>query len=128
MRLEHTAIWTTDPERLRAFYERYFGARSGPRYESATQAGFSSYFLDFPEGGARLELMSGPALGPASAPPSVGYAHLAIALGSPDTVAALTTRMRGDGVPVLSEPRRTGDGYFEAVVADADGNRLELTA
>jgi lactoylglutathione lyase len=25
-------------------------------------------------------------------------------------------------------PRRTGDGYYESVVLDPDGNRLELTA
>lgn len=128
MRLEHAAVWTTDLERLRAFYERYFGASAGPRYASATQAGFVSYFLVFPEGGARLELMSQPTR---SSPPGgavTGYAHLAIALGSVEAVVALTGRMRSDGVPVVSAPRRTGDGYFEAVVADPDGNLLELTA
>jgi lactoylglutathione lyase len=28
---------------------------------------------------------------------------------------------------VLDEPRCTGDGYYESVVLDPDGNRIELT-
>ena len=32
------------------------------------------------------------------------------------------------GVEILSPARRTGDGYYEAVVADPDGNRVELVA
>jgi lactoylglutathione lyase len=31
MRIEHVAIWTRDLERLRAFYENYFGATAGSR-------------------------------------------------------------------------------------------------
>jgi len=27
---------------------------------------------------------------------------------------------------LLSDPRMTGDGYYEAVIADPDGNRIEL--
>ncbi len=41
---------------------------------------------------------------------------------------ALTARLRDDGYAVLDGPRRTGDGYYESVVLDPDGNRLELTA
>ena len=132
MRLEHVAVWTRDPERLRAFYERYFDARSGERYRSATRPGFASYFLTFPSGGGRLELMTLPALGDAPADPhaspAAGWAHLALSGGSRAAVAALTERMRADGVRVLSEPRQTGDGYFESVVADPDGNVVEITA
>lgn len=29
---------------------------------------------------------------------------------------------------IVSAPRRTGDGYYEAVVADPDGNRIEIVA
>jgi lactoylglutathione lyase len=29
---------------------------------------------------------------------------------------------------VLDGPRRTGDGYNESVVLDADGNRIEITS
>ena len=27
---------------------------------------------------------------------------------------------------LLSAPRMTGDGFYEAVIADPDGNRIEL--
>jgi lactoylglutathione lyase len=128
MRLEHVAVWTRDPERLRAFYERYFDARSGARYRSATRAGFASYFLAFPGGGARVELMTLPALADAAPAPACGYAHLAVALGSRAAVDALAERLRGDGVRVVSGPRQTGDGYYEAVVVDPDGNEIEITA
>jgi catechol-2,3-dioxygenase len=56
-----------------------------------------------------------------------GYAHLAVSVGSPAAVDALTARLRADGYPVLSGPRTTGDGYYESVVADPDGNRVEIT-
>jgi len=128
VRLEHVALWTRDLERLRAFYERYFGARSGARYESANRPGFVSYFLSFPGGGGRFELMTAPGVTGARVAGAIGYAHIAVSVGSPADVEALTARMHGEGVRVLSAPRRTGDGYFEAVVEDPDGNAVELTA
>jgi len=128
MRIEHVAIWTRDLERLRTFYERYFGARAGRRYASTTRPGFFSYFLTFPDGGGRLELMTLQSLAAGPQAPAVGYAHVAVAVGSPAAVEALTARLRGDGVRVVSEPRLTGDGYFESVVEDPDGNAVEITA
>jgi len=32
------------------------------------------------------------------------------------------------GITILSRPRVTGDGYYEAVLADPEGNRIELMA
>jgi lactoylglutathione lyase len=29
---------------------------------------------------------------------------------------------------VIDGPRRTGDGYYESVVLDPEGNRIEVTA
>jgi lactoylglutathione lyase len=128
MPIEHAAIWTADLERLRAFYERYFGARGGGRYENAS-TGFSSYFLEL-DGGARLELMQMASI-PASRDDPIeqatGLAHLAFALGSETAVDELAARLAADGYRVLDGPRRTGDGYYEAAVLDPDGNRLELT-
>jgi lactoylglutathione lyase len=128
VRLEHVAIWTTDLERLREFYERYFNARAGNQYRSATRPGFTSYFLTFPRGGGRLELMTVPGLAATAGAAAVGYAHIALTVGSRTDVETLTQRMRGDGVRVVSGPRETGDGYFESVVADPDGNEIEITA
>jgi lactoylglutathione lyase len=119
MRIEHVAVWTEDLERLRAWYEDRLGGRAGARYENEAN-GFASYFVEF-EDGARLELMSMPG-------EAAGLrAHVAFSLGSPERVDALTEELRAAGAPVLSEPRTTGDGYYESVVADPDGNRVELT-
>ena len=125
MRIDHIALWTHDLERLRAFYESYFGAVSGPRYENPRKQ-FQSYFLRF-ESGARVELMQRPGLSPAVPGPCVGYAHLAVAVGSEREVDQLTARLARDGYPVLDGPRRTGDGYYESVIADPDGNSIEIT-
>jgi lactoylglutathione lyase len=127
MRLEHFAVWTPDLERLRAFYERYFDAVAGGRYHNPAKR-FSSYFLEF-GGGARLELMHRADLFDDADPAMerLGYAHLAIAVGSEAAVDALTERFRGDGHRIAGEPRRTGDGYYESVVLDPDGNRIEIT-
>ncbi len=124
--IEHVAIWTDDLERLRAFYEQYFEGVAGARYENAA-TGFRSYFLDL-GGGARLELMQMPAV--AERPRDeqrLGWAHIALALGSEEAVDELTGRLRSDGYVILDGPRRTGDGYYESVVRDPDGNRVELT-
>jgi lactoylglutathione lyase len=118
LRIEHVALWTADLERARAFYVTHLGARAGERYENPARA-FSSYFLEF-DGGARIELMQMPGA-------TGSFAHLALALGSEGDVDATTERLRNAGVEVVSEPRRTGDGYYESVVLDPDGNCIELT-
>ena len=133
-RIAHVALWTRDVEqleRLREFYERHLGARAGAIYHSARQPGFASYFLDF-AGGARLELMALPHGAAPDATPAAngarpGYAHIALSLGSTDAVVAVTARLAAAGVHVHSAPRWTGDGYYESVVADPDGNLVELT-
>ena len=45
-----------------------------------------------------------------------------------ELVDQLTSRLRDAGYPVLEGPRRSGDGYYESVVLDPDGNRVEITA
>jgi len=56
MCIEHTAVWTTDIERLKSFYETYFGAGAGMKYISPSGQ-FHPYFLSF-EMGARMEAVS----------------------------------------------------------------------
>lgn len=128
MHLDHFALWTTDIERLKTFYATYFDATAGDKYINPTR-GFESYFLSF-AGGARLEIMTQPSVAgerPSQGAPAPGYAHLAIAVGSVEQVDALTERLRAAGHVVAGEPRWTGDGYYESVVLDPDGNVIELT-
>jgi lactoylglutathione lyase len=128
MRIAHVALWTDDLETLRGFYERHLGGRAGPRYE---RAGFASYFLEFdgPAAGPRLELMQMPGIAPRDrSRQDAGWIHVAFAVGSRADVDRLTAELAAAGVPVVDGPRETGDGYYESVVLDPDGNRIELTA
>lgn len=128
-RIEHLALWVRDLDAMCAFYGSAFGATVGPLYENPAK-GFASRFLAFDDG-ARLELMTTRTLQPVELAPGahrMGLTHLAVTLGSEAAVDALTARLRAAGTPVLDGPRRTGDGYYESVVLDPEGNRIELTA
>ena len=129
MRIEHVAIWTTDLGRCKHFYTSYFGATASPHYQNPAK-GFESCFLSF-DGGARLEAMTTTSLSLTHLPPGaqrLGLTHLAISVGSERTVDELTKRLRSDGITIADGPRRTGDGYYESVVIDPDGNRVEICA
>ena len=125
--IDHIAIWARDVDALSAFYQSIFDVEVGPRYVNAAK-GFSSRFLSF-RSGARIEIMATCALPLLETPAGTqrfGLAHVAISLGSEREVDELTQRLRDSGVPVLDGPRRTGDGYYESVVLDPEGNRIEL--
>ena len=129
MRIDHVAIWTNDLERCKRFYVTYFGATAGRGYVNPKK-GFESCFLDF-DGGARIEIMKTTSLDVLAIEPGaerMGLTHLAISLGSDQRVDELTRRLRDDGYTVVDGPRRTGDGYYESVILDPDGNRIEITS
>lgn len=126
MIIEHAALYVRDLEQTRAFFIRYFGAVSNEGYHNP-RTNFRSYFLTF-DNGARLEIMSKPGLeSPDKNKEHFGYAHLAFSIGSAAAVNALTARLRDDGFSVISGPRTTGDGYYESVILDLEGNRIEIT-
>jgi lactoylglutathione lyase len=129
MRIDHVALWTHDLERCKRFYVTYFGATAGSTYFNSAK-GFASCFLSFTDG-ARIEAMKTMTLDPLFLEPGaqrMGLTHLAISVGSEPLVDDLTRRLQSDGYQVLDGPRRTGDGYYESVVLDPDGNRIEITA
>ena len=59
MKIDHIALWAEDIEMLRKFYMRYFNMQSNDKYVN-TKKNFSSYFLSFEDGGARIEIMNIP--------------------------------------------------------------------
>jgi len=127
VRIQHVALWTRDIEAAARFWADYFGARVGDRYESARRPGFVSRFVGL-EGGAAIELMTGPWL--AAAEPEherEGWAHIAITVGSREMVRSLAERLQAAGL-LVSAPRLTGDGFFEAVARTPDGALVEITA
>lgn len=125
MKIEHIGIWVKDLEVMKNFYETYFGAEAGPKYHNA-KTGFTSYFMCFAEG-ARVELMHRDDIQelPVEA---LGFAHLAVQVGDEREVDGKAETFSKNGFEVLSGPRRTGDGYYEAVIIDPEGNRIEITA
>ena len=128
MKIEHLAIWVDDLEMMRRFYTTYFDAISNEKYTNAKK-GFTSYFLAFGENKTRLELMHREDIPDSSAKRGFtkGIAHFAISAGSKENVDQLTERLRTDKYIIESKPRLTGDGYYESVVLDPEGNYVEIT-
>ena len=127
MKIEHLAIWTKDIEKMKTFYLEFFEVSANEKYFNPTK-NFSSYFLSFPSG-TRLELMHRPEISKQleGLEQNLGLAHFAIALGSKQKVNDLTHTVRMKGYSILGEPRTTGDGYYESVITDPEGNQIELT-
>ena len=127
MKIEHIAIWVENLNVMRDFYIEYFNAKSNDLYHNPRKE-FKSYFLTF-DSGARIELMHKPQLRKLTNPHDaiLGYAHFAMSLGSAELVDELTERLRDAGYTIAGEPRTTGDGYYESVIQDPEGNRIELT-
>ncbi len=125
MRIEHIAMYVVDLERTKDFFVKYFNAVPNNMYHNK-KTDFRSYFLSFEEG-TRLEIMNKPQLDNIKDTNRTGYAHIAFSLGSAENVDRLTAELKADGYTVISEPRTTGDGYYESCIVDLEGNQIELT-
>lgn len=125
MKIEHIAIYYRNLEKAKGFFVKYFGASAGQLYRNE-KTGFSSYFLTF-EDGARLEIMNRPDVCEKESRPLGGLHHIAFSVGSREKVDELTDRLRRDGFSVTGEPRVTGDGYYESIISDHEGNLIEIT-
>lgn len=125
MKIEHTAVYVKNLKQARDFFLKYFEGHAGEKYVN-TKNGFMSYFISFSEG-SRLELMSQTDRNEFIQRDCLGYAHIAISVGKKEKVITLTEQLRDDGFEVVSEPRITGDGYFESCIMDREGNFIEIT-
>ena len=127
MKIEHIAIWTSDLEKMKDFYLRFFELEPNEKYYNPKKK-FSSYFLSFKKG-ARIELMHRPDIAKFidKKDSKLGLTHFAISVGSKEKVDMLTETIRKNGFKVIGEPRTTGDGYYESVIADPEGNLIEIT-
>ena len=59
MKIDHIALFCKDLEQMRQFFIRHFEAQSNEQYINP-RTGLHTYILTFPNGDARLELMSRP--------------------------------------------------------------------
>ena len=108
MKIAHFALWTQQLEAQARFWVEFFAASINEKYLSQTNPGFASYFVTIDDE-VVIELMTKPGLQQASADNNhTGWAHLALSVGGAEQV--------------------TGDGYYEAVIADPDGNLIEIVA
>lgn len=130
MKIEHIAIWVKDIDKVCEFYRKYFGGVVHPIYHNPAKQ-FTSRFITFDDG-ARLEIMHRPEIKQiemfhVEQLEHLGYAHVSFSVGSKEEVDHLTQQMSSDGIQVVGQPRTTGDGYYESVVLDPEGNRVEIT-
>lgn len=128
MKIEHIAIWVLNLEAIKDFYVKYFNMTCNNKYVN-TKKGFESYFLSFNEGGARIELMRSVNITEKSHIHNTlaGLTHFAISTGSKEAVDSITQTLFADGYTIAGQPRTTGDGYYESVILDPEGNRVEIT-
>lgn len=128
IKIDHIAIWTKDLEKVKDFYVRHFDMVCSEKYHNPAKQ-FTSFFLSFRKGNVRIELMHRPDIHDFMGKKGMvqGMAHFAVSVGSKESVNQLTDRLRAENVHIESEPRTTGDGFYESVILDIEGNCIEIT-
>ncbi len=127
MKINHIALYVEDLERMKTFYEKYFNATSNNMYHNP-ETGLKTYFLSF-DNGCRMEIMTRENLNDIPKETNnTGYIHVAFSAGSKDEVDKLTAQLGNDGYKILSQPRTTGDGYYESCILDPENNQVEIVA
>lgn len=129
MTIDHIAIWVDDLEGVRDFYLKYFETSCGDRYINPVTK-FNSYFITFNGTGCRIEIMHRGNIEANTQNKGYvnGLAHFAIRVGDREKVNRMVEVLRNDGFKIVGLPRVSGDGYYEAVVLDPEGNVVELIA
>ncbi|NLH50636.1 MAG: HAD-IA family hydrolase [Myxococcales bacterium] len=113
----HLGFVVRDLFRMEKFYRTVFGLRLLYRYESVHTPGLRTVFLV--GRGLVLELLHY-ADRPA---PETPADHLSFAVPN---IKAEHERLAALGVDGLTEPRLTGDGYWEVALRDPEGRRIEI--
>lgn len=127
MKIAHIALWTRQLEQQARFWVAFFDGEINEKYCSQTNPGFESFFVKIGDGIA-IELMTKPGLVAQTADNNhTGWVHLAITVGGAEKVDMLANRAAAQGI-LVSPPRTTGDGYYEAMIKDPDGNLIEIVA
>jgi lactoylglutathione lyase len=130
MVIDHVAIWTTQLEKLKDYYAKYFNGRPNKKYLNKDRH-FESYFVSF-DSGTRLELMQMPGIPQNLNDPAgkqyQGIIHLSFGMDNMDRVDDKFNELTKDGYKILRGPRKTGDGYWEFETLDPDNNRIEVSA
>ena len=125
MKINHIALYVNDLEKMKSFYLKYFDAKSNEMYHNE-KTGLKTYFLDF-TAGCRLEIMTKEKINDiVKGLNNTGYNHIAFSVGSKETVNEITKRLENDGYKIVSQPRTTGDGYYESCVLDPENNQIEI--
>lgn len=121
--ISHTGLYVADLEKMKDYYVSRFNAKAGNKYVNLKKQ-FSSYFLTF-SSGAQIELMQDDNRNESTG--NKDWGHIAISAGSKDAVDNLFAKLKSEGVEIISEPRITGDGYYEFIVTDPENNKIEIT-
>ncbi|CAH5075589.1 VOC family protein [Klebsiella oxytoca] len=127
MKIAHIALWTRQLEQQARFWVAFFDGEINEKYCSQTNPGFESFFVRIGDDIA-IELMTKPGLTALTADNNhTGWVHLAITVCGAENVDRLAKRAAEQDI-LVSAPRTTGDGYYEAVIKDPDGNLIEIVA
>lgn len=127
MKIAHIALWTRQLEQQARFWVAFFDGEINEKYCSQTNPGFESFFVRIGDDIA-IELMTKPGLTALTADNNhTGWGHLAITVGGAENVDRLAKHAAEQDI-LVSAPRTTGDGYYEAVIKDPDGNLIEIVA
>lgn len=125
MKIDHIAMYVYDLYGARDFFVKYFGANANLEYYNP-KTDFRSFFLSF-DSGTRLEIMNKPSITDKTKANQAGYIHIAFSVGSKEKVNDLTKQLQADGFEIISDPRITGDGYYESCIVGFEGNQIEIT-
>lgn len=119
-------MYVNDLEKAKDFFIKYLEGHSNSGYHNP-KTDFHSYFISFDDG-AGLELMTKPVMSDDEKHlVRTGYIHIAFSVGSKEKVNILTEQLKMDGYEVISEPRTTGNGYYESCIVGIEGNQIEIT-